>query len=754
MKTTLTTALIVLASVMALRADVPLLINYQGSVTDAGGAAIGTTTPVNRRVIFRIWDHSSSTATANRKWTEEQTVTILNGEFSIMLGQGTNYPSSSPEPRPALDTVFGDNTTDRFLEITVDNGDGTIDTAVDQAIAPRQQLTSVGYAMRAKIADSVGADSDLMLTPRAGAAAGNFGLGWYGDATTDRTFSGIPDINGPVLYGTGGGALAAKNGASETLALRWNDVGNVGIGSAALGTVATPGTTKLVLQGNDATAPPQQLNIRGASDINKRLLMGYNTTSNYGALQSYSAASTTSSLLLNPIGGNVGIGNTSPTSRLDVTGGIRATGATTGGYSFNTGDADGGLFSPADGTLTLNTNNTERLRVDSAGNVGIGTTSPTSRLHVNGTFNAVTSVTTPTLNATTVGVGGGTVTSATNRLYVSGDSTATAPDQLVIRGSTDTDLRLDLGMKTDNFNGGRRGVIQAHDSETAYLPLSLNPDGGDVGIGTGTGAPRARLEVNGSVSYTLTGSNYKLVSNGVGSDGGGYTPQVSILASHKIVADSFHAISDMRIKNVLGQSDGTADLRQLQKIEITNYRHKDEIGKGSGLHKKVIAQQVEKVFPEAVSQMTNAVPDIYAKAAVKDGWVVLNSTLKKGERVRLIAEKEEGTHEVLEVREGAFRTAFNPKGEALFVYGREVKDFRTVDYEAISMLNVSATQEIARKLEAKSAEVEALEQRVKKLEARDKARDAKLAALEKLLLSADKPAARTASLKKTADGAE
>ena len=40
------------------------------------------------------------------------------------------------------------------------------------------------------------------------------------------------------------------------------------------------------------------------------------------------------------------------------------------------------------------------------------------------------------------------------------------------------------------------------------------------------------------------------------------------------------------------------------------------------------------------------------------------------------------------------------KQEKLFVYGREVEDFRTVDYEAISMLNVSATQELLKRIEA------------------------------------------------------
>jgi hypothetical protein len=57
----------------------------------------------------------------------------------------------------------------------------------------------------------------------------------------------------------------------------------------------------------------------------------------------------------------------------------------TNGYSFaSPGDTDGGIFSPADGTLVLATNNVERVRVDSVGNVGIGTTGPNSKLQVDG----------------------------------------------------------------------------------------------------------------------------------------------------------------------------------------------------------------------------------------------------------------------------------------------------------------------------------------------------------------------------------
>src|SRR5262249_7899919 len=119
------------------------------------------------------------------------------------------------------------------------------------------------------------------------------------------------------------------------------------------------------------------------------------------------------------------------------------------------------------------------------------------------------------------------------------------------------------------------------------------------------------------------------------------------------------SLSDARIKNIKGHSDGAADLATLNRIEITDYTHKDVIAKGNAPKKKVIAQQEETVFPQAVSQHTDVVPDIYQMAAVKDGWVKLATNLKKGERVRLIGNKNQGIHQVLEVEQDRFRTDFD-----------------------------------------------------------------------------------------------
>ena len=116
-------------------------------------------------------------------------------------------------------------------------------------------------------------------------------------------------------------------------------------------------------------------------------------------------ANSLGSLAINPLGGNVGIGTTSPGAKLDVTGSYGdvikvvsgsqnittnfvapSTGSglnniiSTGG-EFNIGTSDAQPFD-------LVTNSISRIAVLSGGNVGIGTTSPNEKLHVAGNIHA------------------------------------------------------------------------------------------------------------------------------------------------------------------------------------------------------------------------------------------------------------------------------------------------------------------------------------------------------------------------------
>jgi hypothetical protein len=90
---------------------------------------------------------------------------------------------------------------------------------------------------------------------------------------------------------------------------------------------------------------------------------------------------------------------------------VRAAGGSTGAPAFSFGsDTNTGMWSPSSDAIAFSTAGSERVRVDSSGNVGIGTTSPSDTLSVAGTL-GVTSNTTIggvlTLDNQLVGTGAG-----------------------------------------------------------------------------------------------------------------------------------------------------------------------------------------------------------------------------------------------------------------------------------------------------------------------------------------------------------
>jgi len=102
-------------------------MNYQGYLTDSGGASVNDTVSM----IFRIYDVESG---GSALWSETQNgVVVSDGLFSVLLGSETPLNESTFHENPSL-----------WLGTTVGS---------DEEMAPRELLTSAPYAMVSDVPD-------------------------------------------------------------------------------------------------------------------------------------------------------------------------------------------------------------------------------------------------------------------------------------------------------------------------------------------------------------------------------------------------------------------------------------------------------------------------------------------------------------------------------------------------------------------------------------------------------------------------
>ena len=200
-------------------ANPPEKMTYHRYLVDATGAALGLSAPKNYDVIFRIWDSQSG---GSKLWTEQQTVTVDKGYFSVLLGEG----SSIGEARPGLSTIFTNATaSDRWVGITV-KGIGAGSPPADVDILPRLRLLSSPYAFlasKAIIVDGAGVTTGTISDAR---LSGNVALRAGGN-----TFTGNQVVNGGNI-GLGVAVPTAALHIAGGIKINTNNILEFGAGNA------------------------------------------------------------------------------------------------------------------------------------------------------------------------------------------------------------------------------------------------------------------------------------------------------------------------------------------------------------------------------------------------------------------------------------------------------------------------------------------------------------------------------------------
>ncbi len=351
-----------------------------------------------------------------------------------------------------------------------------------------------------------------------------------------------------------------------------------------------------------------------------------------------------------------------------------------GGESTSIMAIDDGSFSghitfwtASPGTGNGATTETERMRITSSGNVGIGKTNPSYALDVNGVINLTQ-----------------TSGNAWGAIKISPATDGAECALGFYQNANNTGATWAIGSGGTTLGNDKFGIAS---STLSGVPFVIT-NAGRIGIGTAT--PICPLQVKGT--GTLASYSYGYLTNsgttGASSIGSGGIAITLHATDGRAVLGEVNVVSDERIKNNIKLITNPLDTIKL--LEPVTYNHIDLI-KNNKLNYGFIAQKIEKILPDIVNIENSYIPNIYCKVICQKNKLIIekNYDISINDSIKLY--DISNTEIIVKVNDIIDKNIIIDKelnNSEYFLYGKEVNDFRNVEKNAIFTIGISAIKEL------------------------------------------------------------
>jgi hypothetical protein len=278
------------------------------------------------------------------------------------------------------------------------------------------------------------------------------------------------------------------------------------------------------------------------------------------------------------------------TGTVVVTGGAQtiefAAGSSSAPSITTTGDTNTGIFFPAADTIAFTEGGTESMRVDSSGNLGLGTSSPDTRLHVSGT----------TTVARLQSSSASTYLRLSNTTDTNGYLGYEGANMVFYAGNTER-ARITSGgyFKASNDGSylnltGPYHEFRTNGNDTTVLCTSMASSGNVFGVDMGF----RNITPNNTTSWFYRGYDS--------------TNDKCIIYSSGTITNrtgTYNSFSDLKLKQDV--TDASSQWNDIKALRIVKYRLKDEVAADPNYpaHIGVIAQEVEQTSPGLIDNCVN-----------------------------------------------------------------------------------------------------------------------------------------------------